>query len=235
MAEVGGEKAHCQKGAAFGCGAPNRTTRQLSQNSRQLGGTDANLEVAQLAHRITHLVKSCRSLELGGMNGPSIPEHGDALTVDWPERALSTSGGFASIKDIAVEDNGAGSGALGSILRCTLTYYDEEPETPKSVVVKLSSSDKTSLRIAKLLSMYKREYFCFRQLESGIPLGLPKLLYGDFDNASHRFVTVLEDLGYMERMDQIIGADGERDLQAGAGGVSLSETDIVELIAILIE
>ncbi len=162
--------------------------------------------------------------QMAGMNRLSIPEHGNALTVDWLEQALSASGGIPSIRDIAVEDIGAGSGALGAILRCTLIYCDEvrrSPETPESVVIKLSSSDKRSLRIAKLLSMYKREYFCFRQLGPSIPMGLPELLYGDFDNASHRFVMVLEDLGYMERMDQIIGADAGRAMRAIRGVAEL--------------
>ena len=137
-----------------------------------------------------------------GMNSLPIPEHGDALTVDWLQRALSAGGDFPAIRDVAVEDIGAGSGAIGSILRCALTYRDDAPESPRSVVVKLASSDKKSLRVAKLLSMYKREYFCFRHLGPDIPVGLPKLLYGDFDNASHRFVMALEDLGHMEGMDQ---------------------------------
>ena len=102
--------------------------------------------------------------------------------------ARGVNGDFPSIKDIAVEDIGAGSEAMASILRCALTYHDDAPEAPGSVIVKLSSPDKKSLRIAKLLSMYKREYFCFRQLAPYIPIALPQLFYGDFDNASHRFV-----------------------------------------------
>ena len=66
---------------------------------------------------------------------------------------------------------------MASILRCALTYHDDAPEAPGSVIVKLSSPDKKSLRIAKLLSMYKREYFCFRQLASHMPIALPQLFY----------------------------------------------------------
>ena len=156
-----------------------------------------------------------------GMNSLPLLEHGNALTVNWLQQALSADGDFPSIRDIAVEDIGAGSGAIGSVLRCNLTYHDDASEAPKSVVIKLSSSDKKSLRIAKLLSMYKREYFCFRLLGRSIPMGLPELLYGDFDNASHRFVMVLEDLGYMEGMDQLIGADTERAMRTIRGVAEL--------------
>ena len=155
------------------------------------------------------------------MNGLSIPEQGDTLTVDWLQRAVNANSDFPSIKGIAVEDIGAGAGAIASVLRCALTYQDDAPETPRSVVIKLSSNDKKSLRIAKLLSMYKREYFCFRDLAPHIPMELPKLLYGDFDNASHRFVMVLEDLGHMDRMDQLAGADPSRAMRAIRGVAEL--------------
>lgn len=107
----------------------------------------------------------------------SIPGNGDALTVDWIQRALSAGGDISFIRDVAVEDISAGSGAIGAVLRCALTYHHEDPDMPKSVVIKLSSDDKKSLRIARLLSMYKREYFCFRQLAQSIPMGLPE---GDY-------------------------------------------------------
>ena len=158
---------------------------------------------------------------MAGMNRLPLLENGDSLTVDWLQRALDASGGFLSIKDIAVEDIGAGSGAIASVLRCALTYHEDAPEAPKSVVIKMSSNDKKSLRIAKLLSMYKREYFCLRDLPPHIPMGLPMLLYGDFDNASHRFVMVLEDLGHMERMDQLAGADAGRAMRAIRGVAEL--------------
>ena len=158
---------------------------------------------------------------MAGMNGLSIPENGDELTVDWLQRALGAGNGFPAIKGIAVEDIGAGSGAIASVLRCTLTYHHDAPEAPRSVVVKLSSADRKSLRIAKLLSMYQREYFCFRDLAPQIPMALPRLWYGDFDSASHRFVMALEDLGHMERMDQIAGADAERAMRAIRGVAEL--------------
>ena len=153
------------------------------------------------------------------MDSLPIPGDGDALTVDWLQQALG--GAFPAIKEIAVEDIGAGAGAMARVLRCALTYHHDVPEAPGSVVVKLSSNDRKSLRIAKLLAMYKREYFCFQYLAPHIPMGLPKLLYGDFDSASPRFVMLLEDLGYMERTDQLAGADAQRAMRAIRGVAEL--------------
>ena len=143
---------------------------------------------------------------------PAIPENAEAITADWIRRALSlgSAAGLPAITDITVETIGVGSGTLGEILRCTLTYDDTAADAPRSVVVKLSSSDRKSLRIARALAMYKREYACFRQLAPHMRTGLPALFYGDFEESSHRFVLVLEDLLGMESLDQIAGADAAR-------------------------
>ena len=157
------------------------------------------------------------------MTNPSIPERGSALTADWMQQALTSGGaaGLPAISDMQVEDIGTGSGALGEILRCTLSYEDNRSDAPESVVVKLSSSDKKSVRIARLLGMYKREYSCFRELASHMPIGLPALLYGNWEEAGHRFVLVLEDLRDMEAMDQISGASAERARRAIRGAAQL--------------
>lgn len=153
------------------------------------------------------------------MTNPPIPERGSALTADWMGQALAAGGAsnLPAITNMEVEDIGAGAGALSEILRCTLRYEDDGPGVPGSVVVKLSSSDNKSLRIARLLGMYRREYSCFRQLAPHLPIGLPALLYGDWEEAGHRFVLVLEDLRGMEAMDQISGASAARARRAIRG------------------
>ena len=142
---------------------------------------------------------------------PGIPDNANAITADWMRRALSLGGTVEppAIKDVVVEDIGAGSGTLGEILRCTITYLDPAAQAPGSVVVKLASSDRKSLRIARALSFYKREYACLRLLAPHMRLGLPGLFYGDFEDSSHRFVLVLEDLRGMESVDQRDGAGAD--------------------------
>ena len=154
---------------------------------------------------------------------PAIPESGKAITADWMQRALSSGGAVDSpqIESVVVENIGTESGALGELLRCTLTYVGAAAQVPGSVVVKLSSSDRKSLRIARALSLYKREHACFRQLAPHMRIGLPDLFYGDFDDASHRFVLVLEDLHGMESVDQVAGADVERTRRAVRGAAEL--------------
>lgn len=153
------------------------------------------------------------------MTSLPIPASGNALTAAWMQQALSRGGAadLPAIQDMQVEDIGTGSGALGEILRCTMRYEDDGAGAPESVVVKLSSSDKKSVRIARLLAMYKREYSCFRELAPHMPIDFPELLYGDWEEAGHRFVLVLEDLRDMEAMDQISGASAARARRAIRG------------------
>lgn len=154
-----------------------------------------------------------------GMANLPIPARGSALTADWMGRALAAGGAsdLPAITDMEVEDIGTGAGALSAILRCTMRYEDVGAGGPESVVVKLCSADRKSLRIARLLGMYRREYGCFRQLAPHLPISLPALLYGDWDETGHRFVLVLEDLRGMEAMDQIAGAGATRARRAIRG------------------
>jgi len=155
-------------------------------------------------------------------NSP-IPERGSALTADWMRQALGAGAatGFPAIRDMVVEDIGTGAGALSEILRCTMRYEDDGAGAPESVVVKLCSSDNKSLRIARLLGMYRREYNFFRQLAPHLPIGLPALLYGDWEESGHRFVLVLEDLQGMVVMDQISGAGAAQARRAIRGVAEL--------------
>lgn len=156
------------------------------------------------------------------MAGPPIPKRGSALTIGWMQRALdaASGAGLPAIADMLVEDIGSGSGALGEILRCTMEYRQDGGEAPGSVVVKLCSSDRRNARVARLFDMYRREYGCFRLLAPHMPIRLPTLLYGAWEEP-HRFVLVLEDLRGMEAADQISGASPSQARRAIRGAADL--------------
>lgn len=153
----------------------------------------------------------------------AIPERGGSLTADWMWRALVAGGArnLPAVRDIEVADIGTGTGALSEILRCEIHYVDDRNAAPKSVVVKLSSINRRNLRIARMLGMYRREYSCFRRLAPHLPIKMPALLYGDWEEAGQRFVLVLEDLRGMEVMDQISGASAKRARRAIRGAAEL--------------
>lgn len=164
------------------------------------------------------------------MTGPEIPANGDAITADWMQRALRAGGALdvpvsedvvigvsdgmrpllspnaPVIQDVVVEDIGAGVGLMAEILRCRLTCAGGAAAVPASVIVKLHSREPKSRRMSRLQSLYQREYAFYREVAPGAPIRSPRLLYGDFEASSDRFVLVLEDLGSLHTGDQLAGA-----------------------------
>ncbi len=147
---------------------------------------------------------------------PRIPEDEAALTPDWFRRALDIGGRYSvpHIRDVALENIGAGVGFVGKILRCRLSYQGNDSGQPKSVIVKLPASHPETLQTARRLGLYQREYAFYRQVAPHVPIRSPALLYGDFDSDSHRFVLVLEDLSAMASADQIVGASPQQAVTA---------------------
>ena len=142
------------------------------------------------------------------MTGPPLPDTSDDITAGWLQRALNAGGaaGFPAIESIDTDVIGEGFGLLGELLRCHLTYRDDAASGPETVIVKLPSPEPRNRRLAKRLSLYKREYAYYTRIAPRSPVRSPTLLYGDFEDRSHRFVLVLEDLGGMHAVDQIAGA-----------------------------
>ncbi|MDE2682903.1 MAG: phosphotransferase [Chloroflexota bacterium] len=141
-----------------------------------------------------------------------IPGTESELTANWLARALSDGGDSDSpeIQNAVVEEIGSGVGLVGKILRCHLSYRDVDSAGPQTVIVKLPSSHPETAQTARTLGLYYREYAYYRQVAHHVPVRSPALLYGDFDDSSHRFVLVLEDLREMASVDQLDGASPEQ-------------------------
>ena len=146
------------------------------------------------------------------MGKPPIPDGPTSITTAWLKQALSA--GVASdlpallpaLKEVDVDVVGAGVGLMGEVLRCRLTYEDDAPSAPGSVIVKLPSSHPRNLKMSKLLQLYKREYSFYIRLAPHVPIHVAALYYGDFEERAQRFVLVLEDLRGMETGNRLEGA-----------------------------
>ena len=145
-------------------------------------------------------------------SGPAIPAGVEQLTADWIGDALA-AGSVADvpvIESIAIEQVGAGIGHVGESVRCRLTYADEAPGVPATVFVKLHSSHPSTDKLARRVRLYRRECAFYQLLSHHAPIRSPILYYGDYDRRSNRLVLVLEDLGGMDRVDEIEGADAQQ-------------------------
>lgn len=141
------------------------------------------------------------------------------MTAEWMQEALTAGGAFGSprIEAISTENLGSASNALGSLLRCRLIVRADSAAAPETVIVKLPGTDPKALRFARWLSLHKREYEYYRHVAPHAPIRSPSLHYGEFDDRSHRFVLVLEDLREMETVPETVG------VAAGRAGLAVRE------------
>ncbi len=151
------------------------------------------------------------------MEGQQIPLINDAgeITAEWMRQALA-AGGVSTAQEIAaveVERLSDVANALGNLYRCRMLGQNGEAASPGSVIVKLPGADALALRFAKWMSLHRREFLFYRDVAGQGCVRAPALYHGDFDERSHRFVLVLEDLGGMEAIPQSAGIDAARARQ----------------------
>ena len=149
------------------------------------------------------------------MAGPGIPDANEGLTAEWLHEAL-VAGGRADcpqVRELKCEAIGEGVGLMAEILRCELTFADDDGLS-ESVIVKLASDKPRNRKLGRRWRLYRREFTFYRHLAPDSPLRAPALLYGDFDERTHGFVLVLEDLGNLTAADQVRGATPEQARRA---------------------
>ncbi len=134
------------------------------------------------------------------------------IGADWMQRALAAGGAtdYPAIREVVVEDLGSATNAFGRLLRCHLTTDGGLAVDPATVIVKLPTADRRAFRFAKWLSMHERECLYYRRTARHAHIRSPTLLYGDFDEDTHRFVLVLEDLRDLEVPVQVAGVAAGR-------------------------
>ena len=150
------------------------------------------------------------------MNRIPLLEDADGVTAEWMQQALAAGGASAlpRIESLEVEKLSEVTNALGNLFRCRMTAPGGGAADPASVIVKMPTSNPLAFRLARWLSLHRREYVYYRDIAPHGQVRVPSLLYGDFDASSHRFVLVLEDLEGMEGVPQIVGVGVARARRA---------------------
>ena len=108
---------------------------------------------------------------------------------------------------------GVGIGVSSSVYRLVL----EGAGCPPSVVVKLPALDEAAVFTSSVLRMYIREVRFFEQLADRSPIRVPGCHHAAVDEATSRFVVVMEDLSDLRAVDQLAGMappDAERAVDA---------------------
>ena len=142
------------------------------------------------------------------MSRPPIPRGAGEVTARWIHKALSAGGAsdLPPVKESVLEEIGADTGFMSTVLRCHLRYDERHPTAPETVIVKLPSSLAENRRLGERFGLHKRAYDFYKLVAPSAPVRSPALLYGDYEARSDRFVLVLEDLGRMQMVSHFDGA-----------------------------
>ncbi len=140
----------------------------------------------------------------------SFPVDPWSVTPAWLSEVLRVG-----VRDCQLEQIGIGVGLLGRLYRA---YLDGEPGVPRSVVVKLPNFDtRARAAVCQDLELYLREARFYQEIGVANPLRPARPYFAAFDQTTHDFVLVLEDLGRLRVADQIVGcaaADAETVIDA---------------------
>ena len=138
----------------------------------------------------------------------TIPNSIDDVTLQW----LADATGW-SIDSMAVEQIGVGVGVSSALYRVTLTGSG----CPSSAIVKLPALDEAAVFTSTMLRMYIREVVFFKTFAAESPIRVPDLYFGAVDEATSKFVLVMEDFKHLRSVDQVSGmgvSDAERTVDA---------------------
>jgi hypothetical protein len=126
------------------------------------------------------------------------PTDPSSVSAAWLSEALG-----ADVRECRLEQIGIGVGLLGRLYRA---HLDGGPDVPASVVVKFPLIDTPArTNICEDLEFYLREVRFYQEIGLANPLRPARPYLAAFDEKTHDFVLVLEDLGALRVADQIVG------------------------------
>ena len=125
----------------------------------------------------------------------------------WLTQVLKKNGCITDsrVTAIVVKTIGAEFGFLDSLARVSLTYNQRERSAPHSLVIKVSSSEPTYLRIGNYYHAYEREFHFYESVAPHSPIRLPRCFGREVDPETNVHLLVLEDLGSLSIGDQVKG------------------------------
>jgi hypothetical protein len=141
---------------------------------------------------------------------PGFPVDPSSVTAEWLSDVLG-----ADVRECRLEQIGIGVGLLGRLYRA---HLEGGPEPPRSVVVKLPlGPSEVRSAVCEDLEFYLREVRFYQEIGLTNPLRPARPYFAAFDEKTHDFILVLEDLGRLRVADQVAGCsatDAEKVIEA---------------------
>lgn len=135
----------------------------------------------------------------------------EAVDAAWLTQALQNNGVDAVVESFQAK--AVGTGQIGDSVRFTLRYARGGEGAPASLVGKFPSADPVSFGTGVALGNYAREVKFYRHLAAGALVSTPKWYAAELDEATGRFVLLMEDLAPAEQGDQLAGVTLEQARQ----------------------
>ncbi|HKI74023.1 MAG TPA: hypothetical protein VJ998_05245, partial [Pseudomonadales bacterium] len=83
--------------------------------------------------------------------------HAGAITPEWLTGVLAKTGKLkSSVTDVSCEQIGAGVGLMAELSRLQVSYADDEPDLPPTIIAKCAARN-DNRAVAQLLDFYNRE------------------------------------------------------------------------------
>jgi hypothetical protein len=138
------------------------------------------------------------------------------ITPTWLTKVLHDAGALdpsITIDSLTPRRIGEGVGIMGQLHATTLDYSGPAGNAPSSVVVKMPSAFEDNRQQGVNLGMYEAEARFYNELAPQSEVGLPEIYYSEIVSGTADFTIVMEDLSYLEMVDQ---TEGMTEEQAGA-------------------
>ena len=149
------------------------------------------------------------------MTGLSIPGNLSEITPAWLTQALQNAGatGGAHVTGYSVEPIADQTGFMNQLFRLRLEYDAEALGLPRTVMVKLPSTDPFIRTVFNSLKPNLREIRFYQQIASDSHLQTPRSYFCGTDPETGSTVLLLEDMGSAPQGDSVAGcsrAEAER-------------------------
>lgn len=144
-----------------------------------------------------------------GADEKAFPESVEQLTPDWLEAALGAALDGARIVSFSPHVIGVGEGFMGQLARLSLELDAASDSAPTSVIVKFAAARDDTREMARDQNLYAREIGFYRDIGSSVGVRVPQCYFSRFDDASQRFVMLLEDMAPGVPSDQVLGTSRE--------------------------
>jgi hypothetical protein len=137
-----------------------------------------------------------------------IPPTATDVDADWISAAIHEGGAAAGATVTAFEAIplvGVHGGLMGDITQLRLTWDQDDPTLPASVVLKVPTHMEDNRAFATMFGQYAAEHGFYTEVAPQTQVRVPRCWWAGTDGTGEGVALLLEDIGHLETVDPIVG------------------------------